>query len=187
MRQSGAKASILAAMTDREAQAGGPIATRWSGTADDVSLAEVHREAWRYAYAGIIPGLTLERMIARRGPTWWGRMHARGFHALVVDCGGTLAGYATLGRGRAPGRQGSGEIYELYLRPEFQGCGLGRRLFAEARRELARHGLRRLTVWALSENEIACRFYRAMGGAETGRAVDRFCGVPLAKTGFAWN
>ena len=42
-------------------------------------------------------------------------------------------------------------------------------------------------VWALAENEIACRFYRAMGGIEAGRAEDRFCGVPLAKIGFAWS
>ena len=114
------------------------------------------------------PGLTLERMIARRGPAWWSRMHGRGFRALVVDCDGTLAGYATLGRSRGAGGRAFGEIYELYLRPEYQGCGLGRRLFAEARRKSWRRiGLDRLTVWALKrENEIACRFYRAMGGIE---------------------
>jgi ribosomal protein S18 acetylase RimI-like enzyme len=173
---------MLASMTDRAS----PVATRWSAAADEAGLARVHRDAWRYAYAGIIPGLTLERMIARRGPAWWGRMHDRGFRALVLDCDGTLAGYATFGHSRATGGAGSGEIYELYLRPEYQGCGLGRRLFAESRRALVAHGLRRLTVWALTENELACRFYRAMGGDEAAHAEDRFCGVPLAKTGFAW-
>jgi len=178
-------------MTDRKTDRAGPVATRWSAAGDCPGLARVHGDAWRYAYAGIIPGLTLERMIARRGPAWWSRMHGRGFRALVVDCDGTLAGYATLGRSRAPawGQPGavSGEIYELYIRPEYQGCGLGRRLFAEARRTLASHGLTRLTVWALTENEIACRFYRAMGGIEAGCTEDRFCGIPLRKTGFAWN
>ena len=164
-----------------------PVATRWSGPADGPGLARIHRDAWRYAYAGIIPGLTLERMIARRGPLWWGRMHERGFSALVVDCDGVLAGYATLGRSRGPGGAVAGEIYELYILPEYQSCGLGRRLFAEARRALAGRGLDRLTVWALSDNEIACRFYRAMGGREAGHAEDRFCGVPLRKTGFAWG
>jgi ribosomal protein S18 acetylase RimI-like enzyme len=177
---------MLAAMSAAEPWNSGLIATRWSTAEDEVGLAEVHREAWRYAYAGIIPGLTLERMIARRGPRWWGRMHAKGFRALVLDCDGELVGYATLGRSRSPEPPGCGEIYELYVRPEFQGCGLGRRLFAEARRQLARAGLRRLVVWALADNEIACRFYRAMGGLEAGRAEDRFCGVPLAKIGFAW-
>ena len=174
---------MLAPMIDHAS----PIATRWSAAADDAGLACVHRDAWRYAYAGIIPGLTLERMIARRGPAWWSRMHARGFRALVLDCDGTLAGYATLGRSRVPTGGGTGEIYELYVRPEYQGCGLGRRLFGESRRTLAAHGLPRLSVWALSDNEIACRFYRAMGGAEAAHAEDRFCGVPLAKTGFAWG
>jgi ribosomal protein S18 acetylase RimI-like enzyme len=163
------------------------IATRWSTGADNDGLSQVHRDAWRYAYAGIIPGVTLERMIARRGPRWWRRMHDRGFRALVIDCDDELAGYATLGRSRMPGAERIGEIYELYLRPECQGCGLGRRLFAEARRQLAHHGLDRLTVWALAENTIALRFYRAMGGAECARACDRFCGVPLEKIGFTWS
>ena len=165
----------------------GPITIRWSGAADDSGLAEVHCAAWRYAYAGIIPGVTLERMIARRGPTWWGRMHGRGFRALVLADEDRLAGYATMGRSRAAAAQDCGEIYELYLRPEFQGCGLGRRLFGEARQQLARHDLPRLIVWALADNEVGCRFYRAMGGIEAARSQDRFCGVPLAKIGFAWR
>ena len=42
-------------------------------------------------------------------------------------------------------------------------------------------------VWALADNTIALRFYRAMGGAECGRCQDRFCGVQLEKIGFAWS
>ena len=164
---------------------GVPAGMRWSNAADAAGLAELHGAAWRYAYAGIIPGLTLERMIARRGGTWWTRMHERGFHALVAESRDTVTGYATLGRGRG-GPARTGEIYELYVRPEYHGCGVGRRLFAQARRELARRGLDRLVVWALAENTVACRFYAAMGGAEYAAAEDRFCGIPLAKVGFSW-
>ena len=174
-------------MTDRGTEEGGTVATRWSTAADDTVLADIHRQSWRYAYAGIIPGLTLERMIARRGPRWWGRMHKRGFRALLIDCGGRPAGYATLGRSRGPGPRRLGEIYELYVRPECQGCGLGRRLFADARQQLRSHELDRLVVWALADNTIACRFYAAMGGIECARSQDRFCGVPLDKIGFAWR
>ena len=174
-------------MSRNRADEGGLIATRWSTATDDRGLADVHRAAWRYAYAGIIPGLTLERVISRRGPSWWSRMHDRGFRALVIDCDETLAGYATLGRHRASPGPARGEIYELYLRPEFLGCGLGRHLFGEARRHLRRHGMEGLTVWALAENEIACRFYLAMGGVEWAHSQERFCGIPLDKIGFAWT
>jgi GNAT superfamily N-acetyltransferase len=166
--------------------------TRWSSGADAPELAAVHAAAWRYAYAGLIPGLDLERMVARRGPRWWTRLHARGGRALVLelplgfDAGATgLGGYATLGAGRHGGA--GGEIYELYLRPELHGVGFGRRLFEESRRVLAAHGSRRLTVWALAENEVACRFYRAMGGIEAGRGVHRVSGVELEKVGFVWE
>jgi len=177
--------AILAPMPDRDSPVGGPT-VRWSSTADADGLADLHRSAWRYAYAGIIPGLALERMIARRGRPWWRRMHERGFRALVAESMGTVAGYATLGSGRG-GPLRTGEIYELYVRPEHHGCGIGSRLFSGARRELAGHGLDRLVVWALADNTVACRFYEAMGGAEYGRAEDRFCGVPLDKVGFSWT
>jgi GNAT superfamily N-acetyltransferase len=174
-------------MKRRSDDEGGLIATRWSTDDDNRDLAEVHAAAWRYAYAGIIPGITLERMIARRGPSWWMRIHARRFRALVVECDGTLAGYATLGRSRMPSIRHLGEIYELYVRPEYQGCGLGRRLFAEARGQLGRWGLEGLQVWALAENAIGCDFYRAMGGRESARSHDRYCGIPLERIGFTWK
>jgi GNAT superfamily N-acetyltransferase len=174
-------------MSRNHADEGGLIATRWSSPADERGLAEVHSAAWRYAYAGIIPGVTLERMISRRGPSWWARMHDRGFRALVLDCDDTLVGYATLGRSRAPALGPGGEIYELYLLPEYQGCGLGRRLFGDSRVRLRRYGIDGLLVWALADNDIACRFYRAMGGAECARGHDRFCGVPLERIGFTWD
>ena len=157
---------------------------RWSTETDCDRLAALYREAWRNAYAGIIPGLALERMIARRGGGWWRRLHRQGGRALVIEFDGDLAGYATLG----PSRDGGdGEIYELYLRPDCQGIGFGRRLFRTARERLAAAGRRRLTVWALADNAAACRFYRAMGGREHRRVHDRIGGVALEKIGFFWT
>ena len=162
------------------------IAIRWSTDADCERLAALHRDAWRNAYAGIIPGLTLERMIGRRGQAWWRRMHRLGARALVLEFDGELAGYATLGPSRGGPGPGSGEIYEIYLRPDCQGVGFGGRLFRDARDRLSAAGVRRLLVWALADNAAACRFYRAMGGRECGRALERIGGVPLEKVGFAW-
>lgn len=104
------------------------IAIRWSTEQDAESLAALHRDAWRNAYAGIIPGLTLERMLASRGPGWAAARacpgDARAPRVEIGDLGAdpTLEGYATLGRWRGGGGAG-GEIYELYLRPEAQESG----------------------------------------------------------------
>jgi ribosomal protein S18 acetylase RimI-like enzyme len=163
------------------------ITTRWSSDADSPELAALHRDAWRYAYAGIIPGTALERMIGRRGPRWWRRMHRRGAPALVIEMDGRIAGYATIGPVRQRLAPRTGEIYELYVRPEYHGTGLGERLFTEARRRLQAKGLTRLVVWSLAANELGCRFYRAVGGKEAARSTGRIGGAPLPMIGFAWT
>ena len=161
------------------------VAVRASTAEDSTALSTLYREAWRNAYRGIIPGVALERMLAHRGPAWWRGVHEAGGCVLVVDLGGEPIGYATTGPARSAAR-GLGEIYELYLRPDCQGVGLGRRLFEASRQRLREGGRSRLVVWALRENTIACRFYRAMHGREFARSSERIGGISLQKVGFAW-
>ena len=49
---------------------------------DADEIADVHLEAWRGAYSGIIPHKSLTSMINRRGTDWWGE--ARGILWLVL-------------------------------------------------------------------------------------------------------
>jgi ribosomal protein S18 acetylase RimI-like enzyme len=137
---------------------------RLSEPGDRTVLAELHAEAWRYAYRGIIPGLTLERMIARRGPAWWGSICGSGHRALLIEFDRRIVGYATFGRCRMRSQPPLGEVYELYVKPECHGAAFGRTLFEEARRRLRERHLTGLRVWALAENDLACGFYEALGG-----------------------
>lgn len=156
---------------------------RWTTIADAEALSRAHAASWRYAYAGIIPGVALERMISRRGPSWWRRLHAMGGRSMVVDIEDGVAGYALMGRNRnGPG----GEIQELYVRPEAQGLGVGVRLFRASQAVLSARAIAPLTIWCLAENRIGCGFYRALGGAETGRGRDRIGGRDLDKIRFTW-
>lgn len=162
------------------------IVVRESTRTDADGLAALHRDAWHYAYRGIIPGLGLERMIARRGPLWWKRMHGRGGRTFVLEFDGRVMGYVSFGMCRARALDRRGEIYEIYVRPEAQGVGFGKRLFAEARRRLRERGLAGLVVWSLAENEIACRFYEAQGGKAYASAHDRIGGAPLELVAYVW-
>lgn len=163
------------------------IETRWSTKEDARALSMLHRQAWRYTYAGIIPGRALERIIGSRGPNWWRHIHRRGASVLIIELDRQIAGYARVGPVRPQLWKGTGEIYELYLAPEYHGSGLGEHLFLEARRRLVSRGLTRLVVWSLAANELGCRFYRALGGREIARAKTRIGGAALTKIGFAWG
>ena len=137
-------------------------------------IAEVHDSAWRDAYRGIIPGRELERMIARRGPRWWRSAIARGSRLVVLDFDDSIGGYASYGRNRVPALPYQGELFELYLAPEFQGLGFGRRLFQAVRRDLGEFGYQNMVVWALADNERALGFYERMGGRVVRRAPEKF-------------
>ena len=105
---------------------------------DASALADAYEEAWRGAYQGIIPHLSLERMIARRGLRWWKSALRKRTPLLVLDFGGEAAGYVTYGRCRLGRTPFQGEIFELYLHPIYQGLGLGEKLFDGARIRLCR-------------------------------------------------
>lgn len=153
---------------------------------DAAAISETHRAAWQHAYAGLIPFRTLMAMVERRGHGWWRRAIRGSTSILVLEVDGTIAGYATLGLNRARSLPQEGEIYELYLRPEYQGIGLGSRLFSEARRLLASLGCKGMVVWTLEENDRAINFYQALGGIDIAEGSETFDQRPLKKIAFVW-
>jgi ribosomal protein S18 acetylase RimI-like enzyme len=163
------------------------IEVRRARPADAMAIAETHDESWRTAYQGIIPGRELDKLINRRGADWWDGSIRKGSRISILAFGDSVAGYANYGRNRARSLQYEGEVYELYLKPEFQGLGFGRRLFTAARRDLVQSGLKSLVVWALADNEPAVEFYRALGGRAVARSSEKFGDKVLDKIAYAWN
>ena len=153
---------------------------------DAEAVASVHDLSWRDAYRGIIPGRELERMVERRGPAWWETAISRGSRVAVLDFDDRIGGYVTFGVNRLSASPYQGEIFELYLLPEFQGLGFGRRLFQAARKDLNARRLDGLMVWSLAANERACVFYEKLGGRKVRRMIERFGDVPLERVGFGW-
>ena len=68
---------------------------------DAEAIADVHHAAWQGAYAGIIPHRSLTNMLQRRGAGWWANAIRRAASVLVIEVGGEVAGYATIGRNRS--------------------------------------------------------------------------------------
>ena len=150
------------------------ISVRMARPGDEGGIAHVHDVAWREAYRGVIPGRELERMVQRRGPAWWRQAIRAGTRLIVLDFADHIVGYASYGRNRMRALPFGGEIFELYLTPEYQGVGLGRRMFEASRADLSAHGFPTFVVWALGGNDRAMDFYIRRGGAIVRRARERF-------------
>lgn len=163
------------------------IEIRHGDPRDSRAIAEVHRVSWMQAYSGLIPHKPLVQMVDRRGESWWRKATRGPATLLVADVAGTVAGYATLGLNRARALPQEGEIYEIYLRPEYQGMGLGRSLFGEARGLLKSLGCRGAVAWCLEDSHIADRFFRMAGGRDIAEGMEDFDGKDLKKIGFVWD
>lgn len=186
------------------------IRTRLASVKDASDLSKVHRASWLNAYSGILNGSALRDSIAKRNPSWWqsaveklnaepvtiGQYHggrqetASRSQLLVLEYEGRIVGYANFGGSRRnyPPQtvESWGEIYELYLLPEFQGVGLGKRLFKAARVQLKSMGHGALIVWALEANDLGKEFYEAMGGVPFVRSHEIFGGAQAPTIGYRW-
>lgn len=163
------------------------ISIRRARSEDAAALSGVFDAAWREAYLGVIPGVALDRMMARRGPRWWLSTIGRGRPLVVLDVAETVAGYVSYGRCRDRSLPAEGEIDELYLAPEYQGLGFGTRLFRAVRNDLADRGVKRLAVWSLADNERARAFYARLGGKIVAETSERVCGSSLTKVAYLFK
>ena len=163
------------------------IEVRRAKPSDASAIAATHDEAWRGAYQGVIPGRNSTSSSTGAGRSGGTAPCARAAASRCLRSAiASPVTPITVATARAACYY-DGEIYELYLRPEFQGLGFGRKLFTAARRDLLQSGLQSMVVWALSDNEPAVEFYRALGGKAVARSSERFGTRVLDKVAFAWN
>ena len=163
------------------------LGTRRAEASDAFGISSVHDASWRHAYTGLIPHKSLDTMVRRRDPKWWMRAIRNSTRIMVLENQGQIVGYATLGSNRVSALSQEGEVYELYLSPEYQGVGLGKKLFLAAREELNRLGMKGCVTWVLEDNALAMQFYRNAGGRDIAEGNETFDGKTLNKVAFAWN
>lgn len=156
------------------------------------ALARVYVETWRAAYAGLLPDRVLVSMkpAAHRArfEGWIDRQTDRRFilSARNPEAGADGAvGLCAAGPARGlPGT--AGEIYLLYVEPDWQNRGIGRSLLRAALRGLRAGGFDRASLWVLSGNPSRF-FYEAVGGVRTAERTERLWGTKLKETGYTWH
>ncbi|MCW5737887.1 MAG: GNAT family N-acetyltransferase [Enhydrobacter sp.] len=165
-------------------------------TADAQAIGRVHVETWQATYAGLLPDAMLVRMSEARQAAYWQRSladprEARGIFVAEDDDMGVV-GFGSCGPVRDPpdGLNGTeqrvGEVYTLYVEPDFQNRGLGRRLLDAMFRQLRADGFDTAVLWMLARNPTRF-FYEGMGGDPAGSRTDRFSGTDVEEVAYAWR
>lgn len=127
--------------------------------ADIPALTALHVELWNATYPRYQPKPTIEIRLAQ-----WEHAFAAEhgwFCLLVVRPDGELIGFAKGIPADHPGFDG--ELSKIYLRWEYHGLGLGRRLMEHVARRFIEQGVTSMILFAEPTNP-SCGFYEAMGG-----------------------
>ena len=166
----------------------GSVTLRRAVPGDAVGIAETFVESWQATYPGLVPDRVLVRMSKESQARYWEGVTARrlgdDFVLVAVNARGRVLGFGSAG----PDRDGTphrGEVQTLYLRPDFQGRGLGRTLLDGLLAELNERGFADAIVWVLAGNP-ARFFYERLGGRKMQERSETLWGAPLAQIGYHW-
>jgi ribosomal protein S18 acetylase RimI-like enzyme len=133
--------------------------------ADAAAIGRIEVESWRTSYAGILPDALLVGLKSGERQRIWARTIARQPDDVAVgtDASGRVQGFATCGTAREATGRFAGEVFTLYVAPDYQGNGLGRDLLLAMFTRLRRRGFESALVWVLRDNP-ARFFYEHLGG-----------------------
>lgn len=145
---------------------------------DAAALAEVHVRAWQAAYRDDMPAAFLDSLdVAKRTVAWTGWLAAAEHPStfLVGELDDRVVGFAVVGVARGGSAEARttdepGELWALNVHPDAWRRGVGAALLTAAETALAVAGHRSATLWVVTGNERARRFYDAHGWRPSGEA-----------------
>jgi ribosomal protein S18 acetylase RimI-like enzyme len=149
---------------------------------DAQELARIHVAAWHEAYRGIVPEATLAQFTVEvRSQRFLVFLSEGTAETYLAEHDNGAVGFLTLGDCRDPDldNRKTGEIWGIYILPEYWRRGFGRFLCQQGQKLLASRGFTIATLWVLEANNQARGFYRAMGFSADGTTKQLPFGIPL--------
>jgi ribosomal protein S18 acetylase RimI-like enzyme len=168
---------------------------RSAGPDDATTIAGVHVAASRIAYAGVYAESSPQFSLDFRTAMWTEVLNAEhppgGQHLFVSeDQSGRIVGFGSCGVQRTQTLAGSGfdgEVWSVYVLPEFQRRGVGRALMRKMADDLRGRGMRGMALWVLQQNLPATRFYEKVGGNIVADKEERVGAALLLEVAYGWR
>jgi ribosomal protein S18 acetylase RimI-like enzyme len=173
--------------TGQNGDAMSEITIRTARLDDAGPIARLDVETWQATYAGILGTPYLAGLSPARRETGWANVIRREPRAVrvAVNGDGDIVGFGSCGASRGEPNFTS-EVFTLYVAPDWQNQGIGRRLLFAMFARLVAEGHESAVIWVLRENP-ARFFYQRLGGKEVRRKLLPFNGTELAASGYGWR
>ncbi|HPL63930.1 MAG TPA: GNAT family N-acetyltransferase [Syntrophales bacterium] len=166
------------------------IVIREGVISDAGEIARVDVETWRACYRGIITDKYLRSLSVPTQTDLCRKLFSiknSGRFIFVAESErGEIVGYAAAGPERKRGARSKGELYAIYILPEFQRKGTGRLLVRSVMESFEAAGVRSLLVWVLAANP-ARNFYRELGGKSIRTRPIGIGGIYYSETCYEWT
>ncbi len=143
-----------------------PIVIKPMETEEEIrGKALVHWRCWQEVYRGLVSAGYLERFTREKSEEI---AHRFLDNHLIAKDGDRVVGFLSYGD-RGAEASGVGEVFALYVLPEYHGAGVGQQLMAAGLDALATYP--RTCLWVLKDNGRAIRFYEKCGFRRTGEEL----------------
>ena len=171
------------------------IKIREATTADIPDIAKIHVAGWHGAYGGIVDqGYLDDFTVEKRIPKWKEHFDKGESNALLAYIDGQAVGFVDYGSLKTPPAGMSkirplysGEIYALYLMPEFYRQGVGTALIKEAVGKLKDNKHSSMCLWVLKDNKRGCSFYDSIGGQRVGKKIIEIGPTKAKEVCYGWR
>lgn len=155
--------------------------------ADAKGIARVHVDSWIATYRSIVPDTYLDQLNYDTREQLWKENLKANNNFVAENDDGELIGFADGGKERT-GKYAAlkGELYSIYILPEYQGKSIGSSLMKKVVHHLKENGLNSMLIWVLEEN-LSRGFYEKMGGKEVDRKTLSISGKELSEIAYGWE
>jgi len=160
---------------------------RLAEAADAQGIAEVHVRVWQIGYSPWVDAAYTGALSVRTSTMRWLASLADPLQAdtLVAAEDGRIVGWTSYGVNRNGIGLHIGEVYGLYIDPDYWGEGIGEALLADATRALAEAGFESAILWTIAADERARAFYEERGWSDDGVAEPHESGAEVVRYSFA--